>query len=45
MDYLLNNGEVKIPTFLASAVNGVGVIETLNAISKLVIRNFIDKNN
>jgi mutual gliding-motility protein MglA len=44
MDYLLNNGDVKIPVLLAAAVQGVGVVETLNAIAKLVIRDFIEKH-
>lgn len=41
MDYLLNKGEEKIPTFLAAAINGEGVMETLNAAAKLVIQDFI----
>lgn len=44
LDYLLNSGEVRIPTFESAAVKGVGVIETLNAIAKLVIQDFIDKH-
>lgn len=44
MDYLLNSGELKIPTFPASAIAGDGVIETLNAIAKLVIQDFIEKH-
>lgn len=45
MDYLLNNGATKIPVFLASAVHGIGVIETLNAAAKLVIEDFIHKHS
>ncbi len=45
MDFLLNNKEVKIPSFSASAVSGDGVLETLNAISKLVVNDFIEKHN
>ncbi len=45
MEYLLNNGEVKIPAFPASAINGEGVITTLNAIAKLVVSDFIEKHN
>ena len=45
MDYLLNNGEVKIPAFPASAINGDGVLDTLNAISKLVVSDFIEQHN
>ena len=44
LDYVLNNGEKRIPAFLASAVNGDGVIETLNAVSKLVLQDFIEKH-
>ena len=44
MDYLLNNGEVRIPVYLASAIKGEGVVETLNAIAKLVIKDFIAKH-
>ena len=43
IDYLINNGDVKIPVFEASAFIGDGVLDTLNAIAKLVIRDFIDK--
>lgn len=45
MDYLLNSGERKIPVFKASAYVGEGVIETLNGVAKLVIQDFIEKNN
>ncbi|MCJ8328957.1 MAG: GTPase domain-containing protein [Lentisphaeria bacterium] len=45
MDFLLNGGEIRIPTFEAAAITGAGVVETLNAISKLVVRDFIDKRN
>lgn len=45
MDYLLNSGERKIPVFLAAAYVGEGVIETLNGVAKLVIQDFIAKNN
>jgi signal recognition particle receptor subunit beta len=44
MDYLLNNGQQRIPTFMAIAITGEGVIETLNGIAKLVIQDFIDKH-
>ena len=45
LEYLLNNGEVKIPAFPGVAVTGEGVIETLNAIAKLVVNDFIKKHN
>jgi signal recognition particle receptor subunit beta len=45
MDYLLNTGEVKTPAIPAAAINGDGVLDTLNGISKLVLMDFIEKNN
>ncbi|OVE81037.1 gliding-motility protein MglA [bacterium M21] len=45
MDYLLNCGDIKIPTFAACAVAGEGVLETLNAVAKLVVSDFIKKHN
>ncbi len=44
LDYVLNNGEKRIPTFMASAFKGEGVIETLNAVAKLVLQDFIEKH-
>ncbi len=44
LDYVLNNKETRIPTFMASAFKGEGVIETLNAVAKLVLQDFIDKH-
>lgn len=44
MDYLLNNGDVRIPAYEAVATTGDGVLETLNAVAKLVIKDFINKN-
>lgn len=45
IDYLLNNGSSKIPTFMASAKTGEGVLETLNGVAKLVLQDFIQKYN
>ena len=45
MDFLLNNGAVKVPVLDASALKGDGVLDTLNAIAKLVIQDFVDKKN
>ena len=45
MDYLLNNGSEKIPAFPAIAVSGDGVLDTLNAIAKLVLNDFISKRS
>ena len=44
LDYILNNGEKRIPAFLASAIKGEGVLETLNAVAKLVLQDFIEKH-
>ena len=44
MEYLLNSHETKIPVYEAAAINGEGVMETLNAISKLVVSDFISKH-
>ncbi len=44
LDYVLNKGAKRIPTFMASAYTGEGVIETLNAIAKLVLQDFIEKH-
>ena len=44
LDFILNNGERRIPSFLATAVDGTGVLETLNAAAKLVLQDFIDKH-
>lgn len=44
IDYLLNNGDVRIPVTEAAAITGEGVVETLNAIAKLVLQDFIDKH-
>ena len=45
MDFLLNNGSSKVPTINAAAIDGTGVLETLNAIAKLVIQDFVAKKN
>ena len=45
MDFLINNGTKKVPIFKAAAINGDGVLDTLNAIAKLVIQDFVAKKN
>ena len=45
MDFLLNNGSAKVPAIEAAAIQGDGVLDTLNAIAKLVIQDFVDKKN
>ena len=44
MDFILNNGSVKVPALTASAIKGEGVTETLNAIAKLVLQNFVENH-
>ncbi len=43
MEYLLNNGEVEVPSVESSAVKGDGVFETLNMISRLLLHKFINE--
>lgn len=43
MEYLLNNGEVEVPSIECSAVKGDGVFETLNMISRLLLHKFINE--
>ena len=44
LDYILNKGEKRIPAFMAAAIKGEGVLETLNAVAKLVLQDFIEKH-
>jgi mutual gliding-motility protein MglA len=37
MEFLLNRGERRVPTFEAVAVDGTGVFDTLNTVSRLVL--------
>jgi len=41
MDFVLNNREVQVPTFEASASNSEGVFETLNMITRLLLHKFL----
>jgi signal recognition particle receptor subunit beta len=45
MDFLINNGPIRVPVVNGVACDGEGVFETLNAISKLVLNDFIQKKN
>ncbi|WDE95877.1 ADP-ribosylation factor-like protein [Lentisphaera profundi] len=45
MDFLINNGPIRMPVVNGVACDGDGVFETLNAISKLVLHDFIQKKN
>jgi mutual gliding-motility protein MglA len=44
MEFLLNNREVRVPAFEACAAKSEGVFETLNALTKLLLKKFIDEN-
>src|SRR5688500_7754841 len=43
MEYLLNNRDVRVPAFEASAAKVEGVFETLNAITRLLLQKFINE--
>jgi signal recognition particle receptor subunit beta len=45
MDFLLNRRETRVPTIEATAVEGVGVFESLNLISRMTLAAFIRKHN
>lgn len=45
MEYLLNNREVRVPAFEASAAKVEGVFETLNAITRLLLNKFINEGS
>src|SRR5882757_5586028 len=42
MDYVLNNREVQLPSFEASAASCQGVFETLNMITRLLLHKFLN---
>ena len=44
MDYLLNNREVQVPSFEATASKSEGVFETLNMITRLLLHKFINES-
>jgi mutual gliding-motility protein MglA len=44
MDFLLNNREVQVPTFTASAAKSEGVFEALNMITRLLLNKFINES-
>lgn len=45
MEFLLNNREVQVPSFQASAHKCDGVFETLNMITRLLLHKFINESN
>ncbi len=42
LDYILNNREVQVPAFEASAVKCDGVFETLNMITRMLLHKFLN---
>jgi len=44
MEFLLNNRELQVPSFSASAHRCEGVFETLNMITRLLLNKFINKS-
>jgi len=45
MEYLLNNREVQVPAFGATAHKCQGVFETLNMITRMLLNKFINESN
>jgi len=43
MEFLLNNREMRVPSFEASAFKSEGVFETLNMITKMLLHKFINQ--
>jgi signal recognition particle receptor subunit beta len=43
MDFLLNNRDVKVPSFEGAAFKGEGVFETLNMITRMLLHKFINQ--
>ena len=44
LDFLLNNREVQVPSFTATAHRCEGVFETLNMITRLLLHKFINQS-
>jgi mutual gliding-motility protein MglA len=44
MEYLLNNHEVQVPSFVATAHKCEGVFEALNMITRLLLQKFINQS-
>ena len=45
MEFLLNNRDVQVPSFEASAHKCQGVFETLNMITRMLLHKFINESN
>jgi signal recognition particle receptor subunit beta len=44
LDFLLNNRDVQLPTFEASASKCEGVFETLNMITRMLLHKFLNES-
>jgi hypothetical protein len=44
LDFVLNNRNVRVPSFVGIATTGQGVFATLNAISRLLLQKFAREN-
>ena len=44
MDFLLNNGDLEVPTFTLTARRCEGVFETLNMITRMLLNKYISQN-
>ena len=45
MEFLLNNREVQVPSFGATAHKCEGVFDTLNTITRLLLHKYINESN
>jgi hypothetical protein len=45
MDFLLNNGEVHVPAFEASASKCEGVFESLNMITRMLLHKLLSQSS
>lgn len=43
MEYLMNNRDIRVPSFTAAAYKSEGVFETLNMITKMLLQKFINQ--
>ena len=44
MEFLLNNREIQVPSFSATAHQCEGVFETLNMITRMLLHKFINES-
>jgi len=45
MEFLINNRDVQVPSFVASAAQCQGVFETLNMITRMLLHKFINESS